>query len=55
MGAGLSNFKRNYNVQCDFCKMKGHVKEQCHKLIGYSQDRTKKKGYGNVSDQQSYL
>lgn len=25
--AGPSKFKKNFNLQCDFCKMKGHVKD----------------------------
>lgn len=28
-------FRKNYNVQCDFCKMKSHNKENCYKIIGY--------------------
>ncbi|XP_075076649.1 uncharacterized protein LOC142163277 [Nicotiana tabacum] len=27
--------RRNGNVQCDYCHMKGHTKENCDKLIGY--------------------
>lgn len=27
--------KRNWNVQCDYCNIKGHTKEECYKLIGY--------------------
>lgn len=30
---GTSRFKRNNGVQCDFCKMKGHTKDGCYKLI----------------------
>ncbi|XP_019260320.1 PREDICTED: uncharacterized protein LOC109238342 [Nicotiana attenuata] len=38
-------FRKNYKVQCDFCKMKGHSKENCYKIIGYPQDyKTKTKG-----------
>lgn len=22
-------------MQCDYCKMKGHTKEGCYKIIGY--------------------
>ncbi|XP_055824515.1 uncharacterized protein LOC129893048 [Solanum dulcamara] len=30
---------------CDFCKMKGHTRETCYKIIGYPQDsKFKKKG-----------
>ncbi|XP_075098990.1 uncharacterized protein LOC142175882 [Nicotiana tabacum] len=26
---------RNWNLQCDYCHMKGYTKENCYKLIGY--------------------
>lgn len=51
--SGPSRFKKNYNLQCDFCKMKGHIKDNCYKLIGYPQDRLKKKNYGNSNGQYS--
>jgi len=36
--------KKNYNVQCDFRKLKGHTRENCWKLIGYPLDfKTKRK------------
>ncbi|XP_070029654.1 uncharacterized protein [Nicotiana sylvestris] len=47
-GGGGQNqrFKKNFNVQCEYCKLKGHTKESCYKLVGYPQDfRQKKKGY----------
>ncbi|WMV26985.1 hypothetical protein MTR67_020370 [Solanum verrucosum] len=30
--------KKNYNVQCDFCKLRGHSRENCWKLNGYPPD-----------------
>lgn len=30
--------KRNSSVQCDFCHLRGHIKDQCYKLIGYPFD-----------------
>lgn len=27
--------KRNYNLQCDYCHLKGHTKDQCYKLMKY--------------------
>ncbi|OIT33480.1 hypothetical protein A4A49_55850, partial [Nicotiana attenuata] len=27
--------KRNFNLYCDYCKMNGHTREGCYKLIGY--------------------
>lgn len=49
---GPSRFKKNYGVQCDFCKMKGHTKDVFYKLIGYPADCKFKKrgsnsGYGS--------
>ncbi|KAH0680446.1 hypothetical protein KY284_021531 [Solanum tuberosum] len=36
--------KKNYNVQCDFCNLKGHSRENCWKLNGYPSDfKTKRK------------
>lgn len=36
--------KKNYNVQCDFCNLKGHSRENCWKLNGYPPDfKTKRK------------
>lgn len=29
---GNHSAKRNYIVQCEFCKLKGHSKENCYKL-----------------------
>ncbi|XP_075087669.1 uncharacterized protein LOC142169672 [Nicotiana tabacum] len=30
--------KKNYNLYCDYCKLKGHAKENCYKLVGYPPD-----------------
>ncbi|XP_075101989.1 uncharacterized protein LOC142177399 [Nicotiana tabacum] len=52
-GGNYQNYqkpKRNWNVQCDFCHMKGHTKEGCYKIIGYPQDfKNKKKGNTNTA------
>ncbi|XP_075085122.1 uncharacterized protein LOC107763294 [Nicotiana tabacum] len=38
-------FRKNYNIQCEFCKMKSQIKESCYKIIGYPSDhKFKKKG-----------
>lgn len=38
-------FQKNFNLQCEFCKMKGHIKENCYKIVGYPTDsKYKKKG-----------
>ncbi|XP_070008521.1 uncharacterized protein LOC142162233 [Nicotiana tabacum] len=52
-GGNYQNYqkpKRNWNIQCDFCHMKGHTKEGCYKIIGYPQDfKNKKKGNTNTT------
>ncbi|XP_075112682.1 uncharacterized protein LOC142182332 [Nicotiana tabacum] len=35
--------RRNFNVECDFCHLKGHTKEECYKLIKC--DYCNKKGH----------
>jgi len=30
-----NKFKRDWNAQCDHCKMTGHTKANCYRLIGY--------------------
>lgn len=40
-------FKKNYNIQCEFCKLKGHNKENYYKIVGYPANfKFKKKGPG---------
>uniref|UniRef100_A0A3Q7GUG7 Reverse transcriptase Ty1/copia-type domain-containing protein n=1 Tax=Solanum lycopersicum TaxID=4081 RepID=A0A3Q7GUG7_SOLLC len=52
-----SKFKRDWNAQCDHCKMMGHTKANCYRLIGYlSNFRFKKKNRShahNVRDEES--
>ncbi|XP_075076836.1 uncharacterized protein LOC142163449 [Nicotiana tabacum] len=52
-GGNYQNYqkqKRNWNVQCDFCHMKGHTKQGCYKIISYPQDfKNKKKGNTNTA------
>ncbi|XP_070040260.1 uncharacterized protein [Nicotiana tomentosiformis] len=31
-------FRKNYNIKCEFCKMKGHNKKKYYKIIGYLPD-----------------
>ncbi|KAH0647236.1 hypothetical protein KY285_032484 [Solanum tuberosum] len=43
-------FKKGYNMVCDFCKIKGHTRENCYKIIGYPRDfKFKKKGSNNYA------
>lgn len=42
-------FKKNNNVQCDFCKMTGYSKENCFKIVGYPPDFKPRRG-GNVGN-----
>lgn len=47
---GNQRYKRNYNVQYDFCKLKSHNKENCFKIVGYPPDfKFKKKGSGTYN------
>ncbi|XP_070049709.1 uncharacterized protein [Nicotiana tomentosiformis] len=39
-------FRKNYNIQYEFYKMKGHSKENCYKIIGYPSDHKFKKKEG---------
>ncbi|KAH0765482.1 hypothetical protein KY285_001353 [Solanum tuberosum] len=39
--------KKNYNLQCDVCKMKGHTKETCYRVVGYLPDYRFRKKSGN--------
>ncbi|XP_019260764.1 PREDICTED: uncharacterized protein LOC109238744 [Nicotiana attenuata] len=34
-GGNYQKFKKNFNLFCDVCKMKGHTKESCYRVIGY--------------------
>ncbi|KAH0781867.1 hypothetical protein KY290_001465 [Solanum tuberosum] len=43
-------FKKNWNVQCDYCKNMGHAKVDCYRLIGYPQDFKFKKKFGNQNE-----
>lgn len=47
--SGTQNrFKKGYNLVCDFCKIKGHTRENCYKIIGYPPDfKFKRKGVSN--------
>uniref|UniRef100_A0A0V0HX07 Putative ovule protein n=1 Tax=Solanum chacoense TaxID=4108 RepID=A0A0V0HX07_SOLCH len=48
--SGTQNrFKKGYNLVCDFCKIKGHTRENCYKIIGYPPDfKFKKKGVSKL-------
>ncbi|KAG5622199.1 hypothetical protein H5410_007417 [Solanum commersonii] len=39
--------KKNWNVQCDHCKIMGYVKGDFYRLIGYPLDFKFKKKFGN--------
>lgn len=31
----IQSGRKNYVLQCDYCKLKGNTRERCYKLIGY--------------------
>ncbi|KAH0746847.1 hypothetical protein KY285_008504 [Solanum tuberosum] len=39
--------KRDYNLQCEVCKIKGHTKETCYRVVRYPPDYKFKKKSGN--------
>nr|XP_009608203.1 uncharacterized protein LOC104102242 [Nicotiana tomentosiformis] len=42
--------RKNYNLFCDYCKIKGHTREGCYRLVGYPDDfKFKKKFGGNTA------
>ncbi|XP_075102891.1 uncharacterized protein LOC142177593 [Nicotiana tabacum] len=43
-------FKKSYNLYCDYCKLKGHTKENYYKLVGYPQDFKPKMRRGTVNN-----
>lgn len=42
-GGASKKLRKNYNLQCNFCKIKGHIKDHSWKLIGYSTNHKVKK------------
>ena len=50
----LQNYKKSHNEhwneKCDFCNIKGHIKENCHRLIGYQPNYIGKKKEGIVAN-----
>ncbi|XP_019250922.1 PREDICTED: uncharacterized protein LOC109229827 [Nicotiana attenuata] len=45
MQAGRGRGRRQY-LQCDFCHLKGHTKENYYKIVGYPTDYTPRRRYG---------
>ncbi|XP_075084763.1 uncharacterized protein LOC142168014 [Nicotiana tabacum] len=37
--------KKNYNLYCNYFKLKGHTRDTCYKLVGYPNDHKFKKRY----------
>ncbi|KAH0675175.1 hypothetical protein KY285_022976 [Solanum tuberosum] len=42
-GDGYQKPQRNWEIQCDFCHLKGHTKLNCYRLIGYPPKHFKNK------------
>ncbi|XP_059277626.1 uncharacterized protein LOC132031715 [Lycium ferocissimum] len=47
-------FKKTYDLYFEFCKIKGHTKETCYKIVGYPNYKFKKKGPGGQSYSTAY-
>lgn len=45
--ASSHKFRKDWNVQCEYCKKMGHAKVNCYKLIGYPPDFKFRKKVGN--------
>ncbi|KAL3340235.1 hypothetical protein AABB24_028720 [Solanum stoloniferum] len=54
IASGYQRIKKDYNVQCDYCKLKGHAKENCYKLVGYPSNFKKKKGNSDGGQRGAY-
>jgi len=52
---GVNKFKRNFQVVCDFCRCKGHTKDQCYKLIGYPSDFKSKRKVNTSTGTGAYM
>ncbi|XP_019227530.1 PREDICTED: uncharacterized protein LOC109208834 [Nicotiana attenuata] len=49
-GWNYQKTRKNFNLFCDVCKMKGHSKENCYKVIGYPPEyRPRKKNTNTYS------
>ncbi|XP_016546143.1 uncharacterized protein LOC107846212 [Capsicum annuum] len=44
----VQKFKKQYTIQCDFCKMKGHTKDNCYKIVGYIMIGSKRRLEGSM-------
>lgn len=50
-GRSMQQTRRNFNVQYEFCKIKGHTHAECYKTIGYPIGfKPKKKYEGNTTN-----
>ncbi|XP_070045814.1 uncharacterized protein [Nicotiana tomentosiformis] len=52
---GGQKFRKYYNIQCEFCKLKEHSKENCYKIISYPPDfKYKMKGGAPTTARNTY-
>ncbi|KAH0640292.1 hypothetical protein KY285_036878 [Solanum tuberosum] len=52
---GYNKSKKNFIVVCEFCRCKGHTKDQCYKLIGYPSDFKSKRKVNVIIGDGSYM
>ncbi|XP_070033008.1 uncharacterized protein [Nicotiana tomentosiformis] len=49
-GPQMQKPRKNFNIQCEFCRMKGHIKENYYQLIGYPTDfKGRRKSVANLA------
>ncbi|KAL3351908.1 hypothetical protein AABB24_020142 [Solanum stoloniferum] len=50
-----NKFKKSFGIVCEFCRCKGHTKDQCYKLIGYPPEFKSKRKAVNGAGNTAYM